>query len=55
MDAGLQIDFGFNTESEYFHLRSFFTFRLMGLEGPPNHPFSNVRAFRVNVNKHGSF
>ena len=36
------------------HETGFFFIHLVGLEGPPNPPVSKARAFRVNVNKHGS-
>ena len=36
------------------HETGFFFIHLVGLEGPSNPPVSKARAFRVNVNKHGS-
>ena len=33
------------------HETSLFFIHLVGLEGPPNHPVSNTRAFYVNLNK----
>ena len=37
------------------HEAAFFFIHLVGLEDPPNHQVSKVRAFHVNVNKNGSY
>ena len=37
------------------HEAAFFFIHLVGLEEAPNHHVSKVRAFHVNVNKHGSY
>ena len=71
IDAWLQVDIDFNTESKFSCLRAvFFTaqwtlktnqnhemffIHLAGLKGPPNHSVSKVRAFCVSVNKLCSF
>ena len=41
------------TQTQPNHETAFFFIHLVGLDGPLNHPVNKVRAFCVNVNKHG--